>query len=135
MLYHRVQCHPGEFLYRVYLMPNGISISKAAKAIGISVSSLSRLINGEFSLTGDMALKLSALCGSSPEMWMNMQANYSISKAYAESGPPEITNNDLANTVRETVIKVKSGNCGFVTNEEADMIIKNYIASIENKDL
>lgn len=131
MIPHRIQTHPGEFLYRVFLEPNGMSISKAAKAIGVSTSSLSRLIKGEFNLTGEMAIKLSELCGNSPEMWMNMQSNHSISKAYAESGKTPVTEDDLVKMVRLTAERINNGETGFVSSKEANEKIKAHIESLK----
>ena len=70
--------HPGEFIAEVYLEPNHISIREFAGALGVSPSTLSRLINGSTSVSPVMALRLSEGLGRSPESWLTMQSNYDL---------------------------------------------------------
>lgn len=73
--------HPGEFIVEVYLEPNQISVREAAAALGVSPSTLSRLLNGATAVSPIMALRLSKAFGRSPESWLAMQANYDLWKA------------------------------------------------------
>lgn len=70
--------HPGEFIFEVYLEPNNISVRELAAAIGVSPSTLSRLLNGATSISPVMALRLSKALGRSPESWLAMQSNYDL---------------------------------------------------------
>lgn len=72
--------HPGEFLLEVFMKPFGIGVKKMADALGVSQSTVSRLINKKADLTPEMAIRLSVVVGRSPESWLNMQNNYSLSK-------------------------------------------------------
>lgn len=65
--------HPGEFLMRVYLEPNGIRGRELADKLGVAASTLSRVLNGTSRVTPEMALRLSKAVGRSPESWLIMQ--------------------------------------------------------------
>ena len=65
--------HPGEFIYEVYLKPNGISGRELASKLDVSASTLSRVLNGTSRVTPEMALRLSKAIGRSPESWLAMQ--------------------------------------------------------------
>lgn len=75
-------CHAGEVL-KEYL--GDISISIAAKHLGITRTTLSRIINGKAGISADMAVKLSILLNTSPQFWLNMQMNYDLWKASQNS--------------------------------------------------
>lgn len=70
--------HPGEFIREVYLSPFGISIRSVARNLGVSTSTLSRLLNGESNVTPEMALRLSKTLGRSPESWLAMQDQHDL---------------------------------------------------------
>lgn len=77
--------HPGEFITAVYLEPNDLSVREMATALGVSPSTLSRLLNGVTSISPVMALRLSKGLGRSPESWLAMQSNYDLWHARRES--------------------------------------------------
>ena len=70
--------HPGEFSSDVYLESKDLSILEIATALGVSPSTLSRLLNGVTSISPVMALRLSKGLGRSPESWLAMQSNYDL---------------------------------------------------------
>jgi addiction module HigA family antidote len=70
--------HPGEILKELYLEPLGLSITEAAKGLGISRKSLSELINGHYGISVEMSMRLSIAFNSSPESWLNMQQQYDL---------------------------------------------------------
>lgn len=76
--------HPGAFIKRVYLEPNGISSNELARKLKVSPGLISRLINGKTDVSPAMALKLSVVLGRSPESWLIMQDNYDLWKARKE---------------------------------------------------
>jgi antitoxin HigA-1 len=70
--------HPGEVL-RDYL--GGVSITDAAKHLGVTRAALSRILNGSAGISAKMALRLSEALGTSPELWIGMQAQCELWKA------------------------------------------------------
>lgn len=72
--------HPGEFIREMFMEPFEIPAAELAEKLEVSQSSLSRLLNGKTDLSYEMALRLSKVIGRSAESWVNMQAQYSLSK-------------------------------------------------------
>ena len=70
--------HPGEFIKEIYMEPYRLSSRRVASNLNVSHSTLTRLINGDSSITPEMALRLSLVLGRSPESWLAMQDNYSL---------------------------------------------------------
>ncbi len=70
--------HPGELL-REWL--SGVSITRAADALGVTRAHLSRIVNGHAGVSADMALRLSAALGTTPELWLNLQQVYDLWQA------------------------------------------------------
>ena len=65
--------HPGEFITSVYLEPNGISGRELSAKLGVSASTLNRILTGKSGITPEMALRLSKCLGRSPESWLALQ--------------------------------------------------------------
>jgi addiction module HigA family antidote len=70
--------HPGKFIREVYLEPFGISSRQLAASLGISPSTLSRLLKGDSGISPEMSLRLSKVLGRSPESWLAMQDTYDL---------------------------------------------------------
>jgi addiction module HigA family antidote len=70
--------HPGEFISEVYLEPNKLSGRELAATLGVSASTLSRILAGTSGVSPEMALRLSKALGRSPESWLAMQCNYDL---------------------------------------------------------
>jgi addiction module HigA family antidote len=73
--------HPGEFIAGVYLEPCGLSIRQVAERLGVSASTLQRLVAGKSRITPDMALRLSRVLGRSAESWLSLQDSYYLWQA------------------------------------------------------
>ena len=73
--------HPGEILREDILPETGLSVSAAARALGVSRQMLHDILAERKPLSAVMCLKVSKLFGSSPEMWMRLQAAYDLKKA------------------------------------------------------
>jgi antitoxin HigA-1 len=73
--------HPGEVLREDVLPETGLSVSAAAKALGVSRQMLHEILAERKPLSAVMCLKVSRLFGSSPEMWIGLQATYDLKKA------------------------------------------------------
>jgi antitoxin HigA-1 len=73
--------HPGEFITEVYLEPNNLSGRELAATLGVSASTLNRILTGTSAVSPEMALRLSKALGRSPESWLAMQSNYDLWQA------------------------------------------------------
>lgn len=73
-----ITMHPGEYINRAYIEPGVTTKAKLSKALGVSPSTVSRLIAGKMVVTPNMAMRLSYALGYSPEAWMEMQAHYTL---------------------------------------------------------
>jgi addiction module HigA family antidote len=73
--------HPGEILKQDILPSVGLSVTAAAKALGISRQMLHDILSGRRPLSAAMCLKVSRLVGGSPELWMRLQASYDLKMA------------------------------------------------------
>ena len=70
--------HPGEFIREIYITPYDISVRSVADSLGVSPSTLNRLLNGQSNVSPEMALRLSKALGRSPESWLAMQDQYDL---------------------------------------------------------
>ncbi len=70
--------HPGEVLKESYLEPIGLSVTEAAKRLGVARKTLSELINAKSDISVEMAYKLSKACDTTAKFWINMQVNYDL---------------------------------------------------------
>lgn len=77
MQMHR-PAHPGEVLKELYLEPLQLTVTDAAKALGVTRNALSELVNGHSGVSTPMALRLGKAFGTTPELWLNMQQNYDL---------------------------------------------------------
>ncbi len=73
--------HPGAILRRQCLAPLGLSVTEAAKGLGITRQALSDLLNGKAGVSVDMAIRLAKAFGSSPETWLGLQTAYDLWQA------------------------------------------------------
>jgi addiction module HigA family antidote len=73
--------HPGEILKEDVLPSVGLSVTAAAKALGVSRQMLHDILSQRRPLSAVMCLKLSRLLGGSPEVWMRLQATYDLKMA------------------------------------------------------
>ena len=77
--------HPGEHL-AVELEELHMSASELARRLNVPPNRITSLINGQRSITGDTALRLSHFFGTSAEFWMNLQTLYDLRVAQNKVG-------------------------------------------------
>lgn len=77
--------HPGEIIKEDYLLPLSITIKDMAENLGVSRKTLSKIINERGAITPDMALRLSRAFGTTPDLWLNLQTNYDLWQAAANT--------------------------------------------------
>jgi len=73
--------HPGEILKTLCLEPLNLTVTDAAKALGVSRKTLSSILNGRISISPEMAVRLSIAFDTTAQSWMNQQAQYDLWKA------------------------------------------------------
>ena len=65
--------HPGEILREDFLTDYGLTVSRLAKALGVSRQTVNELLRERRAVTPEMALRLARLFGNTPEFWLNAQ--------------------------------------------------------------
>ena len=78
--------HPGEVLRELCLEPLGVSVTEAAKALGVSRKTLSAILNGRAGISPEMALRLAEAFGTSAESWLTQQMQYDLWVAQQNAG-------------------------------------------------
>jgi addiction module HigA family antidote len=73
--------HVGGLIRREVIEPLGLTVSKAAKALGVGRQALSSLLNEKAALTSDMALRVEKAFGPTMEHLMRMQLAYDLAQA------------------------------------------------------
>jgi addiction module HigA family antidote len=73
--------HPGQIIRHDILPSVGLSVTAAAKSLGVSRQMLHDILAERKPLSAVMCLKLARLFGGSPEIWMRLQAAYDLKKA------------------------------------------------------
>ena len=73
--------HPGEILKTLCLEPLNLTVTDAAKALGISRKTLSGILNGRIRISPEMAVRLSIAFDTTAQSWMNQQAQYDLWQA------------------------------------------------------
>ena len=76
--------HPGEVLRGLCLDPLGLSVTEAARALGVSRKTLSSILNGRAGISPEMAVRLSIAFGTTSESWLRQQLQYDLAKAEAK---------------------------------------------------
>lgn len=73
--------HPGELLREDYLKPLGLSVTQASRALGVTRKTLSAVVNEKAGVSPAMAHRLAKALDTSPELWINLQAQYDLWQA------------------------------------------------------
>jgi antitoxin HigA-1 len=74
--------HPGEHLREDYLPAYNLTAGALAKRMGLKDRTrIERLIREQQPVTPDTALRLARVFGTTPEFWLNLQAQHDLSKA------------------------------------------------------
>jgi addiction module HigA family antidote len=86
--------HPGETLREDFLKPLGLTANRLAMELLVPVTRINDIARGKRAITADTALRLARYFGTTPQFWMNLQANYELELAQDAGGP------DIADRIR-----------------------------------
>ena len=78
--------HPGDVLLRDFIEPMGISRYRVAKNTNVPQRRIDLICRGEAAVSAEMALRLGRLFGTTPEFWINLQAQYDLEVAERATG-------------------------------------------------
>jgi addiction module HigA family antidote len=78
---------PGEILLEEFMKPSGVSQNRLARDIDVNPARVNDIVHGRSAITAPIALRLGKYFGTTPELWMNLQADYELRKARAADWP------------------------------------------------
>ena len=70
--------YPGEILREDVLPALGLSVSEAARQLGVSRQTLHRILAGKMAVSPEMAVRLGKFCGNGAGFWLRLQAAYDL---------------------------------------------------------
>jgi len=88
--------HPGRVVYEECIEPHGLTVTEAARGLGVTRNSLSRLINGHNGISPEMALRLSKAFGGSAESWLRQQMNYDLAQVQKRESQVQVERFEFA---------------------------------------
>ncbi|HXN45052.1 MAG TPA: HigA family addiction module antitoxin [Bryobacteraceae bacterium] len=78
--------HPGAIVRYDCIEPLGLTVTEAAKILGVTRQALNNLVNGKAGVSAEMAVRLSKAFGSEPEFWLRLQMNYDLAQVRRREG-------------------------------------------------
>ena len=88
--------HPGEIVREECLEPLGLSVTKGAKALGVSRQTLSNLVNENAGISSEMAIRLEKAFGSDAETWLRLQMQYDVWQARQHEAEIQVERYEMA---------------------------------------
>ncbi|MGI9170231.1 MAG: HigA family addiction module antitoxin [Caulobacteraceae bacterium] len=86
----RTPAHPGGFVKSEIVEPLGLSVTGAARALGVTRPALSALLNERAALSPEMALRIEKAFGVSMDTLMRMQNSYEIARTRRREGEIDV---------------------------------------------
>jgi addiction module HigA family antidote len=77
----RAAVHPGVLMREIIEDHAKLTISEAARRMGVSRPALHAVLSGSAAVTAEMALRFARLTGGAPELYLNMQTSYDLEAA------------------------------------------------------
>ncbi len=78
--------HPGEILLEDFMKPLGLSQYRVALDIGVAPIRISQIVHGKRAISADTALRLARYLGTTPGIWLRLQARYDLEMAQTRLG-------------------------------------------------
>ncbi len=73
--------HPGGTIKQDCIAAAGLTVTEAARLLGVTRPTLSRVINGRGGISPEMAIRFEKIGWSNAEFWMRLQTNYDLAQA------------------------------------------------------
>ena len=70
--------HPGNHVRVTCLEPLGVTVTAAARALGVSRQALNNLVNEKAGISPEMAIRLEKMGWGTAEGWLRLQMNYDL---------------------------------------------------------
>jgi addiction module HigA family antidote len=83
--------HPGEIIREDCLNPLGLSVTDAAKGLGVTRKALSDLLNGHSGVSPEMAIRLEKAGWTTADHWLRMQMQYDLWQAKQRTTSLKVT--------------------------------------------
>lgn len=90
MTTRRKPTHPGEVLREDVINPLGLTVTEAARHLGVTRKTLSALINCKAAMSPEMAVRIGKATKTSPESWLYMQAKLDLWHAQRRQAKVEV---------------------------------------------
>lgn len=78
--------HPGLSVRHDCLEPLGLTVTEAAKVLGVSRQALDSIVNGKAGISPEMAIRLDKAFGGSADAWLALQSAYDLAQARRTAG-------------------------------------------------
>lgn len=78
--------HPGRNMRLTCLEPLGLSVTDAARHLGVSRQALNNVVNEKSSISPEMALRFEKMGWGTADGWMTLQMNYDLARIRARAG-------------------------------------------------
>jgi len=70
--------HPGEILREEVIFANELTVTEAAKMLGISRQSLTKIIHEKSDITPEMSFRIAKVFGGTADIWANLQTKFNL---------------------------------------------------------
>ena len=97
--------HPGGFIKHEVIDPHGLSVTEAAKVLGVTRPALSALLNERAALSPEMAIRVEKAFGVSMDTLLRMQGSFDIARARQRAGQIKVARFKAAARKPETAIR------------------------------
>jgi addiction module HigA family antidote len=95
--------HPGASVRLHCLEPLGLTVTGAAKVLGVTRQAVNNIVNGKSGISPQMAIRLSKAFGTAPESWLGMQLDYDLARARLSVGDVQVARIRRAQSASGTV--------------------------------
>ncbi len=83
--------HPGRIVRMDCMEPLGLTVTEAAKALGVTRQALNNLVNLKSGISPEMAIRLEKAFGSTADMWLRLQSAYDLARARKKQDNLKVT--------------------------------------------